>query len=114
MVHRPDTAWNNQDEVKFLAPVPGYDRHFAICEELGISMINVNMLNDGPDMDTVENLVRNDPMIKGCGVFQSIQILPVVFIQKQVVERIAALGKISGPNFGVIWDNAYGVHDLFR
>ncbi len=109
----PDTAWNNQDEVKFLAPVPGYDRHFAICEELGISMINVNMLNDGPDMDTVENLVRNDPMIKGMWCVPKYSNPTGCIYSEQVVERIAALGKISGPNFRVIWDNAYGVHDLF-
>ena len=109
----PDTAWNSQGEVKFLAPVPGYDRHFAICEELGISMINVNMLDDGPDMDAVENLVRNDPMIKGMWCVPKYSNPTGCIYSEQVVNRIAALGKISGANFRVIWDNAYGVHDLF-
>ena len=109
----PETAWNSQGKVKFLAPVPGYDRHFAICEELGISMINVNMLDDGPDMDTVENLVRNDPMIKGMWCVPKYSNPTGCIYSEQVVDRIATLGKISGPNFRVIWDNAYGVHDLF-
>ena len=110
----PYTAWNSKGEVKFLVPVPGYDRHFAICEELGISMINVNMLDDGPDMDTVENLVRNDPMIKGMWCVPKYSNPTGCIYSEQVVDRIATLGKISGPNFRVIWDNAYGVHDLFE
>jgi len=110
----PDTAWNSQGEVKFLAIVPGYDRHFAICEELGIRMINVNILEDGPDMDAVEYLVRNDPMIKGMWCVPKYSNPTGCIYSEEVVDRIAALGKISGPHFRVIWDNAYGVHDLFE
>ena len=110
----PDTAWIREGEAKFLAIVPGFDRHFAICEELGIQMINVEMLDDGPDMDTVEDLVRNALMIKGMWCVPKYSNPTGNVYSEEVVERIASLGKIAGANFRVMWDNAYGVHDLFE
>ena len=110
----PNTAWAREGEVKYLAVVPGYDRHFSICEELGMRMISVDMLDDGPDMDAVEDLVRNDHMIKGMWCVPKYSNPTGNVYSEEVVERIAALGKISGSNFRVMWDNAYGVHDLFE
>ena len=106
------TAWFSEGEVKFIALVPGYDRHFSICEALGIQMINVNIRNDGPDMDTIEELVRNDSRIKGMWCVPKFSNPTGIIYSDQVVERIAALGKIAGPNFRIMWDNAYSVHDL--
>ena len=110
--HGAETAWVKESEVKFLAIVPGYDRHFSICEELGIRLINVNMLDDGPDMDKVEELLSNDPQIKGMWCVPKYSNPTGCIYSDKVVERIAAVGKIAGPNFRVMWDNAYGVHDL--
>jgi len=110
----PETAWAKESEVKFLAIVPGYDRHFSICEELGIRMINVDMLADGPDMDAVEDLLRNDAEIKGMWCVPKYSNPTGCVYAEEVVERIAVLGKIAGPNFRVMWDDAYCVHDLLE
>ncbi|MCB1807320.1 MAG: aminotransferase class I/II-fold pyridoxal phosphate-dependent enzyme, partial [Candidatus Competibacteraceae bacterium] len=98
--------------VKFLCPVPGYDRHFAICQELGIQMIPVGMDEHGPLMDDVERLLRDDPSIKGMWCVPKYSNPTGCVYSAEVIDRIAALGKIAGPNFRVLYDNAYAVHHL--
>jgi len=105
------TPWTKQGEIAFLCPVPGYDRHFRICEDYGIRMVPVRLSEDGPDMDEVERLAATDASIKAIWCVPKYSNPTGAVYSDAVIERLAAM-KTAAPDFRLFWDNAYAVHHL--
>jgi DNA-binding transcriptional MocR family regulator len=105
------TPWSAQGEIAFLCPVPGYDRHFKICQDYAIRMIPVALREDGPDMDEVERLAAQDASIKGMWCVPKYSNPTGTVYDDAIVERLAAM-KTAAPDFRLFWDNAYAVHHL--
>ena len=109
----PGTAWRDEPgPLRFLCVVPGYDRHFTISQTLGFELVSVPIGEDGPDMNMVEALVADDPGIKGIWCVPKYSNPTGCVYSDAAVDRLAQLARTAGPNFRILWDNAYAVHDF--
>jgi len=106
-----DRPWAQEASVKFLCPVPGYDRHFALTDWLGIEMVPVPMLEDGPDVDAIESLVAADPSIKGMWLVPTYANPTGTVTSEAVAQRLATM-PTAAADFTILWDNAYALHHL--
>ncbi len=102
--------WSKEDTIKFICPVPGYDRHFSICETYGIEMLPVALNDDGPDMDAVRELVK-DPAVKGMWLVPTYGNPSGSVVSEAIAAELAAM-ETAAPDFRIMWDNAYAVHHL--
>lgn len=103
--------WAKEDKVTFICPVPGYDRHFGLLEDLGIEMVTVPMTDEGPDVDEVARLAASDPSIKGMWIVPTYANPTGSVVTQEIASRLAAM-ETAAPDFKIFWDNAYAVHHL--
>ena len=106
-----ERPWGQEEKVRFVCPVPGYDRHFTLLEWFGIEMVPVPMTDDGPDVDAVAALVADDPSIKGMWLVPTYANPTGQVTTQEVAERLASM-PTAAPDFKIFWDNAYALHHL--